>query len=60
MRYVDTEPHAITRIVSASTDKALHVPEGKRFPVPCHCHGHCAECRGPVVMDKAGKYRHVR
>lgn len=51
--------HAIKAIISASADPSLHIPEGKRFPVFCGCHGHCAECRGAVSMCRLGKYHHV-
>lgn len=25
----------------------------------CLCHGHCADCGGPVVMDKLGRFVHA-
>jgi hypothetical protein len=51
--------HAVKAIISAFDDKSLHIPEGKRFPVFCGCHGHCAECREAVLMCKWGRFHHV-
>lgn len=53
--YYDRHPHPVVRLLpDPGQGTGRHNYLGRR----CHCHGHCADCGQPVVVDKMGRLVH--